>query len=103
MYDLHIFPLKTLQDNGCYKGVRLASGQDIFSKKLILDPSFTVPLPLGSSPPHPLQEKLPLFSLRDDRGKVARGICITKNSLKPEISNFLVVYPPRCKIFFYIH
>ncbi|XWS58836.1 hypothetical protein CRYUN_Cryun08bG0068100 [Craigia yunnanensis] len=83
------------KDNGCYKGVRLASGQDLFSKKLILDPSFTVPLPLGSSPPHPLQEKFPLCSLRDDRGKVARGICITKNSLKPEISNFLVVYPPR--------
>ncbi|XVF02731.1 hypothetical protein REPUB_Repub04eG0199400 [Reevesia pubescens] len=83
------------KDSGCYKGVRLASGQDIFSKKLILDPSFTVPLPAGSSPPHPLQEKLPLFSLRDDRGKVARGICITKTSLKPDISNFLLVYPPR--------
>ncbi|XWS45642.1 hypothetical protein CRYUN_Cryun15aG0154100 [Craigia yunnanensis] len=83
-----------LYDNGCYKGVRLASGQDIFSKKLILDPSFMVPFPLGLSPPHPLQEKLPLFSLRDDRGKVARGICIIKASLKPDISNFLVVYPP---------
>ncbi|XP_017977967.1 PREDICTED: rab escort protein 1 [Theobroma cacao] len=83
------------KDSGCYKGVRLASGQDIFSKKLILDPSFTVPLPLGSPSPHPLQEKLPLFSLRDDRGKVARGICITKTSLKPDVSNFLVVYPPR--------
>ncbi|XVE89431.1 hypothetical protein DITRI_Ditri19aG0201000 [Diplodiscus trichospermus] len=83
------------KDNGCYKGVRLASGQDIFSKKLILDPSFMVPLPLGMSPSHPLQEKLPLFSFRDDRGKVARGICITKTSLKPDISNLLVVYPPR--------
>ncbi|KAE8695891.1 Kinase superfamily protein, 32 [Hibiscus syriacus] len=34
--DLHIFPLKTSQDSGCYKGVRLASGQDIFSQKLIM-------------------------------------------------------------------
>ncbi|XVF56454.1 hypothetical protein PTKIN_Ptkin06aG0121900 [Pterospermum kingtungense] len=83
------------KDNGCYKGVRLASGQDIFSKKLIIDPSFTVPLPVGSSLPHPLQEKLPLSSLKDDRVKVARGICITKASLKPDMSNFLVVYPPR--------
>ncbi|XP_022740696.1 rab escort protein 1 [Durio zibethinus] len=83
------------KDTGCYKGVRLASGQDIFSQKLILDPSFMVPLPAGSSLPHPLQDKLPVFSLRDDRGKVARGICITKTSLKPNISNFLVVYPPR--------
>ncbi|KAA3459090.1 rab proteins geranylgeranyltransferase component A 2-like [Gossypium australe] len=83
------------KDTGCYKGVRLASGQDIFSQKLILDPTFMVTLPLGSSPPLPLKEKLPFFSLKDDKGKIARGICITKTSLKPDISNFLVVYPPR--------
>ncbi|XVF18144.1 hypothetical protein REPUB_Repub10bG0187000 [Reevesia pubescens] len=83
------------KDSGCYKGVRLASGQDIFSKKLILDPSSMVPLPAGSSPPHPLQGKLPLSSVRDDTRKVARGVCITKTSLKPDILNFLVVYPPR--------
>ncbi|XVF23439.1 hypothetical protein REPUB_Repub13aG0038600 [Reevesia pubescens] len=88
-YCRHAAVIGCLYDGGCYKGVRLASGQDIFSKKLILDPSFTVPLPAGSSPPHPL------FSLRDDRGKVSRGICITKTSLKPDILNFLVVYPPR--------
>ncbi|XVE82397.1 hypothetical protein DITRI_Ditri16bG0001200 [Diplodiscus trichospermus] len=91
------------KDNGCYKGVRLASGQDIFSKQLILDPSFTVPLPLGLSPSHPLEEKLPFFSLRDDRGKVARGICITKTSLKPDTSSLLVVYPPRCKIIYFFN
>ncbi|TYG62206.1 hypothetical protein ES288_D07G209800v1 [Gossypium darwinii] len=83
------------KDTGCYKGVRLASGQDIFSQKLILDPTFKVTLPSGSSPPLPLKEKLPFFSLKDDKGKIARGICITKTSLKPDISNFLVVYPPR--------
>ncbi|OMO49697.1 Rab protein geranylgeranyltransferase component A, eukaryota [Corchorus capsularis] len=83
------------KESGSYKGVRLASGQDIFSKKLILDPSFTVPLLSGSSSPNPLQRKLPLFNFREDRRKVARGICITKSSLKPDISNILIVYPPR--------
>ncbi|GMJ07866.1 Rab escort protein [Hibiscus trionum] len=83
------------KDSGCYKGVRLASGQDIFSQKLILDPTFKVTLPSGSSPPPPLQAKLPFFSQKDDRGKIARGICITATSLKPDMSNFLVVYPPR--------
>ncbi|KAK8717631.1 hypothetical protein V6N13_044892 [Hibiscus sabdariffa] len=83
------------KDTGCYKGVRLASGQDIFSQKLILDPTFKVTLPSGSSPSPPLQAKLPFFSPKDDRGKVVRGICITKTSLKPDMSNFLVVYPPR--------
>ncbi|OMP03189.1 hypothetical protein COLO4_10588 [Corchorus olitorius] len=83
------------KESGGYKGVRLASGQDIFSKKLILDPSFTVPSLSGSSSPNPLQGKLPLFNFREDRRKVARGICITKSSLKPDISNILIVYPPR--------
>ncbi|KAL4366825.1 hypothetical protein GQ457_05G006020 [Hibiscus cannabinus] len=83
------------KDSGCYKGVRLASGQDIFSQKLILDPTFKVTLPSGLSPPPPLQAKLPFFSQKDDRGKIARGICITMTSLKPDMSNFLVVYPPR--------
>ncbi|KAK8522370.1 hypothetical protein V6N12_056081 [Hibiscus sabdariffa] len=44
----------------------------------------------------PLQAKLPFFSQLDDGGKIARGICITMTSLKPAMSNFLVVYPPRC-------
>ncbi|KAE8685955.1 myb family transcription factor family protein [Hibiscus syriacus] len=83
------------KDTGCYKGVKLASGQDIFSQKLILDPTFKVTLPTGSSPSPPLQAKLPFFSPKDDRGKIVRGICITKTSLKPDMSNFLVVYPPR--------
>ncbi|GMI68957.1 Rab escort protein [Hibiscus trionum] len=83
------------KDTGCYKGVRLTSGQDIFSQKLILDPTFKVTLPSGSSPSPPLQAKFPFFSPKDDRGKIVRGICITKASLKPDMSNFLVVYPPR--------
>ncbi|KAM3733801.1 hypothetical protein ACB098_11G165300 [Castanea mollissima] len=73
------------KSTGHYKGVRLSSGQDLFSHQLILDPSFMVQLPLASSPP----------GLGSIKRRVARGICITKRSLRSETSNFLVVYPPR--------
>ncbi|KAL5099672.1 hypothetical protein RYX36_003999 [Vicia faba] len=62
-----------------YKGVRLASGQDLYSHQLILDPSFTTPSTQPLSP----------------KGMVARGICITRSSIKPDVSNCSVVYPPR--------
>lgn len=83
---------ESLQDSGHYKGVRLVSGQNLFSHQLVLDPTFTVPLPPASSRPD-----LPRENLKGDKRKVARGICITTSSLKPDISNFLLVYPPRCK------
>ncbi|KAH7519826.1 hypothetical protein FEM48_Zijuj08G0078400 [Ziziphus jujuba var. spinosa] len=79
--------------NGQYKGVRLASGQDLLSHQLVLDPAFSVPL--ASSPPDLLRERLKGLSLRNVKGKVARGICVTSCSLKPDVSNFLVVYPPQ--------
>ncbi|KAH8507314.1 hypothetical protein H0E87_009724 [Populus deltoides] len=82
------------KDSGSYKGVRLASGQDIFSQKLVLDPSFTLASP-STSPSDLLHESFNFLSTRDVKGKVARGICITQNSLKPDTSNLLVVYPPR--------
>ncbi|KAI9194501.1 hypothetical protein LWI28_006592 [Acer negundo] len=83
------------EDSGSYKGVRLASGQDIFSQKLVLDPSFTVPGPLASAPCEQIQDSFQVLSLIDNKVKVARGICITKSSLKPDISNCLVFFPPR--------
>lgn len=89
-----VISLLTDQNSGSYKGVRLASGQDIFSHKLVLDPSFTVPGSLASSHQQ-LQESFQAFSLSDNKGKVARGICITRSSLKPDLSNFLVIFPPR--------
>jgi hypothetical protein len=95
--------LENLQCTGHYKGVRLSSGQDLFSHQLILDPSFIVPLPLASSPPDSLRENLQILGLGDVKRKVARGICITRRSLRPDTSNFLVVYPPRCKIKFYCY
>lgn len=86
-----------MQGSGQYKGVRLASGQDLLSHQLVLDPAFTIQFSLASSPPDLLQENLRGLSLRDIKGKVARAVCVTSCSLKPEISNFLVVYPPQCK------
>ncbi|KAJ4715150.1 Rab proteins geranylgeranyltransferase component [Melia azedarach] len=83
------------KDSGSYKGVKLASGQDIFSHKLVLNPSFTVPRSLASSQCEQLQESFQVFSLADDKGKVARGICISRISLKPDLANFVVIYPPR--------
>ncbi|KAG2701097.1 hypothetical protein I3760_06G029000 [Carya illinoinensis] len=80
---------------GHYKGVRLSSGQDLFSQQLVLDPSYIVSLPFASSPPEPLKESLKVSDNRDVKWKLARGICITGSSLRADTSNLLVVYPPR--------
>lgn len=97
---LHVLrmPLSALlveKSSGCYKGVRLASGQDIFSHKLVLDPSFVIPLPLASAPPSFLLESSGDIGPENGKGKVARGIFITRHSLKADVSSFLAVYPPR--------
>lgn len=89
----------TLQVTGSYKGVRLASGQDLYSHQLILDPSFTIPSPLSLSLGDFPSERLQMLSQRDIKGMVARGICITRSSIKPDVSSCSVVYPPRCKRF----
>ncbi|CAN6687376.1 unnamed protein product [Malus baccata var. baccata] len=83
-------PVSVLMDKHSeqYKGVRLSTGQDLFSHHLVLDPAFKFPLPPASSPPDLST------SLKDDKGKVARGICITTSSMKPDISNCFLVYPP---------
>ncbi|KAK7309408.1 hypothetical protein RJT34_06112 [Clitoria ternatea] len=78
-----------------YKGVRLASGQDLYSHQLILDPSFTIPSPLSLPPSEFPSERLQILSQRDIKGMVARGICITRSSIKADVSNCSVVYPPR--------
>lgn len=77
------------KSSGEYRGVRLSSGQDIFSHKLLLDPSFVFP-PLSPS------QNCGDFRIQFTKVRmVARGICITRTSLKPDIYNFLIVYPPR--------
>ncbi|KAK9062087.1 hypothetical protein SSX86_019272 [Deinandra increscens subsp. villosa] len=82
------------KDSGNYKGVKLVSGQEITSDKLVMDPSFTI----TSSPSEALQDVSKVFDAGKVSGKLARGICITKSSLKPELpdtSSCLVIYPPR--------
>ncbi|KAI3871512.1 hypothetical protein MKW98_011567 [Papaver atlanticum] len=84
------------KENGDYKGVRLASGQDILSRHLVINPSVTCPSP----PLLPRAPNLPEeCSESDDKGevieKVARGICIIRGSMKSELSNLLVIFPPR--------
>ena len=79
------------QEKKHFVGARLASGQDILYKQLIIDPSYKIPT---------------LDAPFDDPGssfprKVARGICIFSNSLKQGSSNVLVVFPPKCKNKYY--
>ncbi|RDY11142.1 Rab escort protein 1, partial [Mucuna pruriens] len=97
IYVLRMAVISLLMDKvtGFYKGVRLASGQDLYSHQLILDPSFMIPSPLSLSPSDFPSEKLQMLSQRDIKRMVARGICITKSSIKEDVSNCSVVYPPR--------
>ena len=96
---------ENLQESGHCKGVRLASGQDIFSQKLLVDPSFVVSVPVAPSQLDCLPESPQVINQEDAKQKVVRGVCILKNSLKPDVTNFVFVYPPRCKInvLFYVH
>ncbi|XP_054786332.1 rab escort protein 1 [Prosopis cineraria] len=80
---------------GLYKGIKVASGQDLYSDQLILDPSFTVPSLLPSSPTDYSIERIHILSQREVKKMVARGICITGSSIKTDVTNCLVVYPPR--------
>ncbi|XP_051177336.1 rab escort protein 1 isoform X2 [Lolium perenne] len=73
------------KEKQCYIGTRLATGQDILCQQLILDPSYKIPsLDLPSGPADSNSPR-----------KVARGICITKKSVKQNSSNVLVVFPPK--------
>ncbi|CAH2054796.1 unnamed protein product [Thlaspi arvense] len=85
-----------VETGGC-KGVRLASGQEIFSQKLILDPCITVGLESFASLTDQQRETLRVLvpKAMSSKGKVARGICIIRGSVKAGVSNALVVYPPK--------
>ncbi|KAF9593646.1 hypothetical protein IFM89_024463 [Coptis chinensis] len=85
-------PLESRQ----YKGLRLASGQDVFSDKLVTGPSFIVPSPSVSSPLSDLQQETSDGSIvKDVDGQVARAVCITRGSIVSGVSNLLVIFPPR--------
>ncbi|XP_058069577.1 rab escort protein 1-like isoform X2 [Magnolia sinica] len=92
--------LLTDSDYGHYKGVRLASGQDLFGHQLIVDPSFTAsPLFSGSLDLHHESfESSNMIEVRHGSSpgsKVARGVCIIRSSIQPDLSNLMVVFPPR--------
>ncbi|CAH8353336.1 unnamed protein product [Eruca vesicaria subsp. sativa] len=85
------------KETGGYKGVRLASGQEIFSQKLVLDPCVTVGLESLSSLTDQQKETIRVLVPKEisSKEKIARGICIIRGSVKAEISNALIVYPPK--------
>lgn len=90
-----------MQEHGHYKGVKLASGQDLFSCQLVMDPSFIIPQSVSSPSLDMRHEDSNLTEVRNAPSlvtKVARAICITRGSIQPDFSNLLVVFPPRCKI-----
>lgn len=88
--------MELLQDSGTYKGVKLVSGQELFSAQLILAPSFKITSSLSPFSSHELSSHD--LTLQDVEQKVVRGICITRNSLKPDVANCLVLFPPGCKL-----
>uniref|UniRef100_A0A1J3IHN3 Rab escort protein 1 n=1 Tax=Noccaea caerulescens TaxID=107243 RepID=A0A1J3IHN3_NOCCA len=85
------------KENGGYKGVRLASGQELFSQKLILDPCITVGDESLSSLTDQQKETLRALVPKtiSSKGKIARGVCVIRGSVKADISNALIVYPPK--------
>lgn len=92
------FCLSFFQDSKSYKGVKLSSGQDLFSQKLVLDPSFVVPSGMTNTSLDILQDSSVIFGSKNINQKVARGICIAKTPLKPDVSSCLVFFPPKCEI-----
>ncbi|KAL8090093.1 hypothetical protein AgCh_039534 [Apium graveolens] len=82
------------EDSKSYKGVKLSSGQDLFSQKLVLDPSFVIPSGMANTSLDILQDSPVIFGSKNIYQKVARGICIAKAPLKPNVSSCLVFFPP---------
>lgn len=76
-----------LDEEKQYKGVKLASGQEIYSQQLVVEPSFTVPSSV--SPPSEV------FNVSSISEKVARGVCITNRSIHQDLSNILMIFPPK--------
>ncbi|CAK9232849.1 unnamed protein product [Sphagnum jensenii] len=87
-----------------YKGIETASGQHLYSGKLITGPSFCLRSVSSTSTEdrdngeetahHSFSEST--STTTDSANKVARCICITDQSLQPGVSTLLVIFPPRC-------
>ncbi|XP_068649018.1 rab escort protein 1 isoform X2 [Aristolochia californica] len=87
------------QERSHYKGVRLASGQDIFSHQLLMDPSIAIPSFVSSSMSDLKYEEFDGSNSGEASKKkvtkVARGVCITSVSVMADFPNLLIVFPPR--------
>lgn len=96
-----------VQETKDYKGIETASGQHLYSGKLIAGPSFCLRSASSTSfedrdngeetAHHSFSE--PTSTTTDSANKVARCICITDQSLQPGVSTLLVIFPPRCMKF----
>ncbi|CAN6456360.1 unnamed protein product [Victoria cruziana] len=89
------------KESGLYKGIKLASGQQLSSKHLVLDPSFRIPaLALNCSSDGQNNENQRLYvevaeGVQCFKRKVARAVCVTSKSLQSDLSNILLVIPPK--------
>lgn len=92
-------PVKSLlldKENKHYKGLRLASGQEVFSNQLILASSVINPLPSVLSPLSAVQQQSSdRYIAKDVKEQVTRAVCIIKGSVLPGLSNLLIIIPPR--------
>lgn len=96
-----------VQETKEYKGIETASGQHLYSGKLITGPSFCLRSVSSTSTEdrdngeetahHSFSEST--STTTDSANKVARCICITDQSLQPGVSTLLVIFPPRCMKF----
>ncbi|CAH9143155.1 unnamed protein product [Cuscuta epithymum] len=85
--------------SGNYKGVKLASGQELLSHNLILAPPFVIPFDTVESRTQSLQDDSLGLDKKDVvKEKLVKGICIAKSSLKPDVANCLVFFPPQSLI-----
>lgn len=75
--------------NNQFKGVRLASGQEIFSHQLVIKPSIKVSSAFLSSLGNEVLHGSNLTS------KVVKGVCILKGAIQKDSSNILLIFPPR--------
>ncbi|KAL9267755.1 Rab escort protein 1-like protein [Drosera capensis] len=93
LYVLRMPVVAVLVDKGNARrvGIRLASGQDLFSQQIVSDTVFSVPRPSDLSLSDTPADQGPI----EIKEKIARGICITRKPLNSDASNLLAVYPPR--------
>ncbi|KAG9446882.1 hypothetical protein H6P81_013010 [Aristolochia fimbriata] len=92
---MQVTDLLISREGSHYKGVRLASGQDICSHQLVVDPSIGVPSLVSTSMSEEFDGSNSGKANNDNVMKVARAVCITSISVMADFRNLLIVFPPR--------